>query len=68
MNIPNDNAQNYPFCILKFVVETLDTHFKKPTNQNPLMVLHQRIRKRYYKTLGTTIKKEPSVNFLSDLK
>ena len=34
MFIFNDDTQIYPFCLLKLVVETLDTHLKKPTNYN----------------------------------
>ena len=34
MNIPNDVTQNYPFCRLKIVVETLDTQLGELTNQN----------------------------------
>ena len=34
MFIFNEDTQNYPFCILKLVVKTLDTHLKKPTNYN----------------------------------
>ena len=52
--IPNDATQNYPFCRLELVVET----FEKPTNQNSLKspkFLGQQIRKRYYKTFGTSV-------------
>ena len=38
MYIPNDDTQNYPFCRLQLVVETLDTQLNEPTNQNPLKV------------------------------
>ena len=35
MYIPNDNSQNYHFCILQLVAETrLDTQLNAPTNQN----------------------------------
>ena len=33
MYIPNDDAQNYPFCRLKLVVETFG-HLTKWTNQS----------------------------------
>ena len=33
MYIPNDYTQNYPFCRLILVVETLNIHPNKPTNQ-----------------------------------
>ena len=49
--IPDHYTQNYNFCGLK----RLDT-------QNSIEVpkmLNQRIRKRYYKTLGTSIIKSP---------
>ena len=32
---PNDETQNYPFCKLQLVVESLDT---QPINQNTLKV------------------------------
>ena len=32
--ITNDDAQNYPSCRLQLVVESLDTQFNEPTNQN----------------------------------
>ena len=38
MYTPNDDTQNYPFCRLKLVVETLNTQHNKPTNQNSLKV------------------------------
>ena len=55
--IPNDDAQNYPFSRLKLVVKRLHTQLNNPTNQNSLQspkFLSERIRKLYYKTLGTT--------------
>ena len=33
MYIPNDETHNYPFCILKFVVETFE-HLTYLTNQS----------------------------------
>ena len=57
MYIPNDDTQNYPFFRLKIVVESSDTELDEPTNQNSIKIskfLSQRIRKRYYKTLGTS--------------
>ena len=33
INIPNNDAQHYPFCRLQLLVENLDTHFNKPTYQ-----------------------------------
>ena len=51
MYIPNNNAQNYPFCRLILVVELkrLNIKLHEPKNQN------SRIRIRYYKTLGTSL-------------
>ena len=41
MPIPNDNAQNHPFCRLQLVVELkrLDTKLNEPTNKNSIKVL-----------------------------
>ena len=58
MYILNDNTQNYPFCRLKLVVETFE-QLNELTNQNSLKfpkLLRQRIRKRYIKTFGTSVK------------
>ena len=55
----NDAKQNYPFYRYQLVVETFE-----PTNQNVMIVpkvVSQRIRKLYYKTLGTCVK--DSANF-----
>ena len=57
MYIHNDDTQNYPFCRLKFVVETFES-----TNKNWLKspkLLSKRIRKLYYKTLGTIVINSP---------
>ena len=56
MYIPNKETQNYPFCRMKFVVETLNTQPNKATYQNLLKLFSQRIRKHYNKTLGTSYK------------
>ena len=61
MYISNDDTQNY-FCILKLVVETLNTKLNKSTKSkftNVLKVVDQRIRKRYYKTLWTCVIDSP---------
>ena len=53
MYFPNDYTLNFPLRMLKLVAETF-----KPTNQNSFKspkLLSQQIRKRYYKTLGTSI-------------
>ena len=34
MYISNDDTQNYPFYRLKLVVESFETEFNEPTNQN----------------------------------
>ena len=41
MPIPNDNAQNRPFCRLQLVVELerLDTTLNEPTNKSSIKVL-----------------------------
>ena len=56
--IPNDDTQNEPVFRLQLVFETcLPTELNEPTNQNQLKnprLLSQRIRKLYYKTLGTS--------------
>ena len=60
MYIPNDYAQNYPFFRLKLVVETFEHSTKLPINQNQSpKSLSQRIRKRYDKTLGTSVMNSP---------
>ena len=51
MYIPNDDTQSYPFCIL-IVFESL-----KPLKS--LKLLSQQIRKRYYKTLVTSVINSP---------
>ena len=48
--IPNDDTENYPFYSLQTVVETIGHSMNQP-------IKIQRIRKRYYKTLGTSVKK-----------
>ena len=45
MYIPNKETQNYPFCRMKFVVETLNTQPNKATYQNLLKLFSQQIRK-----------------------
>ena len=71
MYIPNDDTQNYPFYRLK--LKRLNTQLNYPTNQNslkPPKFLSQRIRKRYYKTLGTSVTRLTylhSVRFLYQL-
>ena len=55
MYIFKDDKQNYLSCRLKLVVEKFE--LSEQTNQNsqkPHKLLSQQIRKRYYKTLGTS--------------
>ena len=40
MYIPNNDAQNNPFCRLQLVVKRLDTQLDEPTNQNLMKVLN----------------------------
>ena len=59
MYIPSDDTQNYPFCRLKLLVETFNTEMNESANQKLLKsprLLSQPIRKRCYKTLGTSDK------------
>ena len=48
MYIPNDDAQNYPFCRLQIVVETFGQN--EPTNQNSIRV-HKVVQPTNKKTL-----------------
>ncbi len=62
MLFPNNNTQNCPFCISQLLVETLDTQLNKPTNQNSLKVpnvVKPTNKKRYYKTLETSVINSP---------
>ena len=61
MHIPNDNTQNSPFCRLQLAVKHLNTQLNE-INQNVVKstkLLSQGIRKRYYKTLGTSVINRP---------
>ena len=50
---PNDDTQNLSFCGLKLVLlKHLDKQLKELINQNSIS---QRIRKHYYKTIGTIV-------------
>ena len=58
MYIPNKETQNCTFVDYNYWLKRLDTitQLNEPTNQNlikALKLLSQRIRKCYYKTLGT---------------
>ena len=68
---PNDDIQIFPFCRLKLVVETFDTQLNERTNQTSLKspkLLIQRIRKRYYKTLATSVINSPLFPFSLEKK
>ena len=54
---PNDDTQNYPFCRLQILVKTFGHLTKETENQNSIKV--PRIRKHYYKTLGSSVKDSP---------
>ena len=60
-DIPNAYTQNY--TIMQLVVETFEQH-NEPTNQDSLKfprLLSQRIRKRYCKTLRTSVINSPMI-------
>ena len=68
MYIPNDNTKITPSVSYNLRFKHVDTQFNKSTNQNSLKspkLLSQQISKRYYRTLGTSIKKQPIVPPLS---
>ena len=56
MHIPNDDTQNYAFCRLQLVVETLDmdTLLIEPTNQTKIKV-PKVVKPTFKKTLGTSV-------------
>ena len=56
MYIPNEDTQNYPLCRLQLGVETLDTNKSNLIKSPQGKVDNQRIGKRYYNTLGTSVK------------
>ena len=55
MYITNDDTQTSPFYSVRLVVETFEHLTYESTNQNSQKLLSQQIRKRYYKTLGTSV-------------
>ena len=60
MYIPNDNTQNYPFCILQ--LKRLDTKLNETTNQNLIKVpkvVEQTNKKKLLKKLGTSVINSP---------
>ena len=54
MHIPNADTQNCPFVSNKKWLKRLDTQPNESTNKKSTKLLNQRIRKRYYKTLGSS--------------
>ena len=56
--IPNNDSQNYSFCNLQLVVETLDTQFKETTNQNFIKV-PKVVKQRYYNSIRTSVINSP---------
>ena len=58
MYISNSDTKNYSICRIELVVETFE-HSAYLTNQSKFTkspnLLSQGIRKRYYKTLGTSV-------------
>ena len=52
MYIPDDDTQNYPFCRLKFVIETFNTYLNRTINQKVPKVVSQLMGKRYLKLWG----------------
>ena len=56
MCIPDNDTQNYPCCRLNLWLKQLNTQLNESTNQNSPKLLSQQIRKRYYKTLRTTVR------------
>ena len=56
MYISNNEIQNYPFYILKLVVKTFELYWTNQLKFNKVSKLvNQQQRKRYYKTLGTSV-------------
>ena len=54
-HILNDDSQNNPFCRLQLVVEILRHSLIKIQEKSSKLL----IRKRYYKTLGTSVINNP---------
>ena len=65
MYIPNNDTQNYPYCRLQLVVRTLNLINQQIKIQlKSPKLLSQLIRKRYYKTLGTSVINSPMPSLL----
>ena len=65
--IHNYDIQNYPFCKLKLGFRTFEYFMNQPIKKSAKL-LRQQIRKRYCKTLGTSVIKKahcPPSLFLS---
>ena len=66
MYIPNDDTQTYPFCRLQYRLKRLDFQLNEPANQNSIKgtkVFKPTNKKRYYKTLRTSVINSLNVPF-----
>ena len=59
MYSPNDEKQITIYLYYIFRLKRLDIYLNEPTNQNSPQLLSRLIRKRYYKTLGTSLINSP---------
>ena len=67
MYIPNDNTQKLtPSVALNKWLKRLNFQLNKPTNQNSLKLLNQRIRKRYINLLELSLSPLSLSLFTSD--
>ena len=60
--VPNDDTQIYPSIDSNLLLKLFKTQLNEQTNQKS-MLLSQRIRKRYHKTLGTSVINSPLSTF-----
>ena len=70
MYFPNDNKQNTPSVDWKHKLKCLDTLLNEPTNLYAIKApkfLIERIRKSYYKTLGTGVINSPLSEYIKNL-
>ena len=68
MYIPNDYTKKYPSVDYNQQLKRLDTQLNELTNQNLInvpKVVKLKKWKSYFKTLGTSLKKQLNVPFLS---
>ena len=59
MYIPNNNAQYYPLCRIKLMVETFEHSTKLIKQSKVPKDVKLMFRKHYYKTLGTSVINSP---------